>query len=240
MKARLSVAIFAAGLLNMTLMSARAAELKPFTATYQVVWHGITAGTVTYSFEHLDGERWSYGSRSSPVGMARMFLPDSITQRSVMQISNQGVQPLSYDADDGTSNTKRDSHLQFDWNAQRVRGVYEQENVDLALRPGVQDDLSVQIALIHALNRAETPTAVSMVNKNTIRDYQYQHESSATLDTPVGKLASDVYVFQRVKSPRQTRFWCAPSLGYLPIRAEQRREGKVEWTMQITSVQRAQ
>jgi hypothetical protein len=35
-----------------------------------------------------------------------------------------------------------------------------------------------------------------------------------------------------------TRFWCAPSMGYLPLRIEQKRADSVEWTMDILSVRR--
>lgn len=217
---------------------AAGADLRPYAATYEVVWHGITAGSVTYTFERLESGNWAYSSRSTPRGVAKMFLPDSITQRSVMQIGPDGVRPLSYDADDGSADGKRSTHLKFDWTAGRVRGTWEQTTVDLALRPGVQDDVSVQIALMQALVQGRVPSGFSVINKNSIRDYRYVHEAATTLDSAVGKLPVEIYRSEREKSPRQTRFWCAPSLGSLPLRAEQQRQGKVEWTMRIVSLQR--
>jgi hypothetical protein len=35
-----------------------------------------------------------------------------------------------------------------------------------------------------------------------------------------------------------TRFWCAPSLGYIPLKVQQKRNDEIEWTMQVQSVQR--
>jgi hypothetical protein len=49
---------------------------------------------------------------------------------------------------------------------------------------------------------------------------------------------TEIYRSQRDGSPRATRFWCAPAYGFLPMRAEQRRKGEVEWTMDIRRVSR--
>lgn len=220
-------------------LPATAAGLQPFTATYDVSWHGITAGSVTYRLEQLGDGRWSYSSQSTPRGMARMFLPEKITQRSVMQIGAQGVQPLNFDTDDGTQAGRRSTHLAFDWPGLRVRGSDEQQKVDLELRAGVQDDLSVQVALMSALQAGEQPDGFAVAGKDGVRSYRYAHERGAQLDTALGSIATQVYVSQREGSPRQTRFWCAPSLGYLPVRAEQRRGDSVEWTMVITAAQRS-
>ncbi len=53
-----------------------------------------------------------------------------------------------------------------------------------------------------------------------------------------GTAKTIVYQSQKEGSPRVTRFWCAPSLGYIPLRVEQRRDHQVEWIMQIQSLKR--
>jgi hypothetical protein len=47
-----------------------------------------------------------------------------------------------------------------------------------------------------------------------------------------------VYRSQKTGSPRVTRFWCAPSRGYIPMRVEQKKGDDVQWTMQVQSVKR--
>jgi hypothetical protein len=46
----------------------------------------------------------------------------------------------------------------------------------MPIKPGIQDDLSVQIALIVDLLHGKTPQNLSMIDKNTVRDYRYQRE----------------------------------------------------------------
>ncbi|MGH8209706.1 MAG: DUF3108 domain-containing protein, partial [Steroidobacteraceae bacterium] len=102
----------------------------------------------------------------------------------------------------------------------------------------IQDDLSVQIALMVELLRGHTPEKFSLLSGNTVREYRYSREGEETLTTPLGTIRTLVYRSEKQNSPRVTRFWCAPSLGYIPLRVEQKRKDEVEWTMQVRSVKR--
>jgi hypothetical protein len=218
---------------------ALAADLPPFETNYAVQWRGMQAGTSSFSFKRQESDQWTYESRSSPRGVFKAFLPDSLTQHSQMRIDDAGVQPLRYRADDGTSATKRDIDLQFDWPQLRVSGVSEDQPVAAPLVAGVQDDLSVQIALMLELSRGQTPASFKTFNDRGLREYQYRREAEETLQTPLGAIATVVYSSQRAGSNRVTRYWCAPSLGYLPLKAQQKRAERVEWTMEIRTLSRS-
>lgn len=215
---------------------ASAAELKPFEASYNWVWHGMTVAVSTVKLEH-QGDTWVYSSKSSPRGIGKVFSQRPV-QKSVMRVTDTGVQPLSYDADDGTPSTKRDARLKFDWDSKRVTGVYEDVKVDMPLQPDTQDDSSVQIALMVELLAGREPQKFQMVDKNTVREYGYHRERQESIDTPVGQVDTIVYGARKTGSPRVTRFWCAPSRGYIPMRIEQKKDDDVQWTMQLQSVTR--
>jgi len=216
--------------------SASADELKPFRASYTWVWHGMTVAESKLQLQQKD-DTWVYQSRSEPRGIGRV-MSERPVQRSVMRITEAGVQPLSYQADDGTSSTKRDANVTFDWSAGHISGVYEDKKVDMSLSPGVQDDLSIQIALMVALLRGHTPERFALLDGNSVRQYRYLREGEQTLQTPIGSIATIVYASQKEGSPRVTRFWCAPARGFIPMKVEQKRKDEVEWTLLIESVQR--
>jgi hypothetical protein len=217
-------------------VSASADELKPFQASYTWIWHGMTVAVSSLDLEHQDSG-WVYRSNSEPRGLGRMF-SERPKQESVMEVTDQGVRPLSYKADDGTSATKRDANVQFDWQNNRVTGVYEDAKVDMPIPPGMQDDLSVQIALMVELLRGHTPDKFSLISGNSVREYRYTREGEETLNTPVGTIQTIIFRSEKQYSPRATRFWCAPSLGYIPLRVQQTKGDDVEWTMQVQSVKR--
>jgi hypothetical protein len=211
-------------------------ELKPFDASYAWFWHGMEVAVSTLKLEKT-GDTWTYSSKSEPRGIGKL-LAERPTQRSVLRVTDAGTQPLSYQASDGTSSTRRAVEVKYDWEQGRLTGVYEDTKVDLPLTPGVQDDASVQVALMVELLRGHTPEHFSLLNKNAVREYRYVREGEATLQTPLGKIATVIYRSDRENSPRVTRFWCAPSRGYIPMRVEQKRGNDIEWSMEIRSLTR--
>jgi Protein of unknown function (DUF3108) len=216
--------------------AALADQLKPFEVSYAWMWHGMTVAVSTVKLEH-QGDTWVYSSRSSPRGIGKVF-SQRPTQKSVVRVTDKGVQPLSYDADDGTSSTNRDAHVKFDWDTGRVTGVYEDAKVDMPLHPDIQDDSSVQIALMVELLAGREPQKFQLLDKNSVREYSYHREREESIDTAVGKVDTIEYGAQKVGSPRITRFWCAPSRGYIPMRVEQKKDDDVQWTMQLQSIKR--
>ncbi len=233
---RLATTLLLAMLASARVTATLADELKPFSASYDWSWHNMTVAVSTLRLERQD-DHWVYRSKSEPRGIGRMF-SERPTQESVLKIVKDGVHPLSYKADDGTAATKRDADVVFDWEHGRVTGVYEDAKVDMPIPPGIQDDLSVQIALMVELLRGHTPDKFSLLSGNSVREYQYSRDGEETLTTPVGTIKTIIYRSEKQNSPRTTRFWCAPSLGYIPLRVQQKRKDDVEWTMQVQSVQR--
>lgn len=218
--------------------NSNATELLPFTATFDVVFRGFNAGTSTLELARENEQRWRYLSRNQARGVFRIALPGEIRQTSILTIDDAGVRPLRYAADDGTDATTRDIRLEFDWAAARVRGVAEQKPVDLPITMGLQDGMSVQLALMRALSRGESPTGYSLIDKDEIKEYRYEFEGRATLQTVAGELDTLIWSSRRPNSNRVTRVWYAPSLGYLPVQAERRKGESVEWSMRLKTWRR--
>ncbi len=208
---------------------------KAFKVVFGVTWRGMNAGTASLELEQLGGGRWRYTSRNNARGLFRVAFPDEITQSSEFAL-NGGVRPLQFRGDDGSDSTARDVRLDFDWRAARATGVAEDENVDLALRPGMQDPLSVQIALMIELAAGRAPAEYWIVDKSRIKDYEYRSEGRALLRTPAGELDTVIWSSRRPGSDRVTRVWYAPSRGYAPVRAERLRGGSVEISMTLRSL----
>jgi hypothetical protein len=235
-RARRVLLTFAATAAVLVMNAAGADELKPFEASYAWIWHGMTVAVSTLMLEKT-GDTWTYRSKSEPRGIGKAF-SERPRQVSVLSVSGAVTRPLSYKADDGTSSTKRSVDLKYDWQTHRVTGVYEDTKVDLPLTGEVQDDASVQVAMMAELLAGHTPERFALIDKNSVREYRYVREGKATLHTPLGSVATIIFRSQRANSPRVTRLWCAPDRGYIPLRVEQKRGDDVQWTMQIESLRR--
>jgi hypothetical protein len=218
-----------------TSTAAAADELKPFEASYGWSWHGATVAISTVQLEHEEGDSWIYSSTSKPSGLGHLY-PMRPVLRTRLRVTDESVQPLSFKAEGGGDS--HDADVKFDWDAGHVSGVYEGTAVDMPLKPGIQDDLSVQIAMMVELLHGRTPERLSLIDKNSTREYRYKREGAQTISTPLGQIDTVIYSSQHPGSPRVTRFWCAPSMGYLPLRVEQKRLDSVQWTMDIRSLTR--
>lgn len=207
--------------------------LQPFTATYSVEWKGLAAGLSTFRLERNDPDVWTYRSSNVARGLFRLAFPDAITQTSTFRLEGSTVVPLSFRADDGSRHTDRDVSLTFDWAHDRVTGTAEQQPVDAAIEPGTQDSMSVQISLMLALAAGRDPQRFLIVDKSQVKDYLYTRESTVRLDTALGPLETVLFSSRRPGSDRVTRTWLAPGLGYVPVRAERVRDGRIEWQMKI-------
>ncbi len=211
---------------------------QPFSASYEVLWKGMNAASASLELRRDGPDRYVYVSRNNARGMFRLAFPGEVNQTSHFTLEAGTPRPVSYRADDGTTDTRRDVGLAFDWSAMRVRGRAEDKAVDLALRPGVQDGMSVQIALMAELQRGTTPSGFSLIDKDEIKQYEYMDEGTARLRTAVGETDTVIWSSRRPGSDRVTRVWYAPQFGYIPVQAERRRGGKLEWQMRVTRLVR--
>jgi hypothetical protein len=219
-------------------MLASADELKPFSAKYTITWRGISAGNTSLQLEHLPDGKWSYKSETSARGLFRLVMPAELSSRSVFRIKEDHVVPESFAADDGARSDAKDQDITFDWAAGRVRGMAERQPVDLPTQPGLLDSLSVQIALMHELLAGRTPSRFVLLDRDRIKEYLYTVERRERVRIDSGEYDTVVFRSSRPGSRNGTYFWCAPALGYLPLKVE-RREGKeVQWSMRLQQVTR--
>ncbi|MFM7708393.1 MAG: DUF3108 domain-containing protein, partial [Gammaproteobacteria bacterium] len=233
-----SAAIADAAMAQAPAQTQAAETLKPFTASFEVVYRGMNAGTTTLELSSEGGDRWRYVSRANARGVFRLVLSGEIRQTSQFSLGASGPRPIRYVADDGTEDIKRDIRLDFDWKAGRVRGTAEAQPVDIASRDGLQDGMSVQIALIRALAAGERPRRYFLIDKDEIKEYVYEQEGTARIRTTAGELDTVIWSSRRPNSDRVTRVWYATALDHTPVQAERRRGDKVEWTMRLKSLQR--
>jgi Protein of unknown function (DUF3108) len=212
--------------------------LRPFKAEFALEWRGMNAASASLELTRQAGGHYTYVSRNNARGVFRAVLPGELTQTSRLLVESGQVRPLSYRGDDGSPDQRRDVALDFDWERQRVTGTAETKPVDLALQSGIQDIMSVQIALIVDLLGGRKPSMYTLVDKNRIKEYLYSDDGTARLDTALGPLDTVIWSSRRPGSDRVTRVWYAPSLGYAPVRAERRDGDKLEWAMRLVSLQR--
>lgn len=210
--------------------AAQAAELSPFKASYSFRYHGMSAGGGELRLQRLPDGRWSYESTIR----ARALLLVRINRQStsLFRIVDGKVVPDQFTSDE------EDQQIRFDWTTGRVTGTVGRKKVDLPTQPGLLDPQSVQVALMQELLSGRMPARFVLVDEDRIKDYRYAVEGSDVMESVLGQHRVDIFSSRRPNSNKATWFWCAPDLGYIPLKVERRNGREVEWSMTLTSLER--
>lgn len=209
--------------------------IEPFSAHYVAEWKGITVGTSDLQLRH-DAQpghylyKWTITAR----GIFRLVYSNDLTQQSWLSVIDDHVQPVKYRAEQGSSSVSFD----FDWDGGHARGLSENKPIDIRLKPGAQDLMSIQIEVMLDLKNGNLPNLFYIVDKDELKDFIYAREGTSSLRTAIGQLDTVIVSSRRAGNDRILRMWFAPALGFVPVQAERSRDGKLEFAMRIKALKR--
>jgi hypothetical protein len=209
------------------------ADIAPFIAHYLADWKGISVGTSDIQLTRgVEPGQYLYTWTITAHGIFRIAYHDDLVQQSWLSVVDDHVRPDKYRGKEGSSTVE----LDFDWNDMRATGLSETKPVDLKLQEGTQDVMSIQVEVMLDLKRGNLPKTFQIIDKDQLKEFNYAQEGNAKIRTEIGEIDTVIVTSQRAGNNRILRMWFAPSLGFVPVRAERSRDGKVEIAMHIKSV----
>jgi len=230
----LSLAIMAVPTAGAQTPSAADAGIAPFSAHYQADWKGINVGTSDLELKQdTEPGHYLYTWTITAHGIFRLYR-DEVTQKSWLSLNADHVRPEKYRAEDGSSSV----NLDFDWDAGRVRGTSEKKAVDLKIKDGIQDVMSIQVEVMLDLKNGNLPTTFKIIDKDQPKEFTYTQEGTAHIRTALGEIDTAIVASRQAGNNRVLRMWFAPSLGFVPVQAERTRDGKLEFAMRIKTLKR--
>jgi len=214
--------------------SAADAGIAPFSARYQADWKSINVGTSDLELKQdTEPGHYVYTWSITAHGIFRLYR-DEVTQKSWLSINADHARPEKYRAEDGSSSV----NLDFDWDGGHVRGTSENKPVDLTLKEGTQDLLSIQVEVMLGLKKGNLPKTFQIIDKDKLKEFIYTQEGTANIRTALGQLDTVIVESRQAGNSRILRMWFAPSLGFVPVQAERTRDGKLEFAMRIKTLKR--
>jgi len=211
------------------------AGIAPFIARYQADWKGISVGTSDIKLtQGVEPGQYLYTWTITARGIFRVAYHDDLVQQSWLSVVDDHVRPDKYRGKEGSSTVE----LNFDWKDMHATGLSETKPVDLMLKEGTQDVMSIQVEVMLDLKRGNLPKTFQIIDKDQLKEFNYTQEGNARIRTEIGEIDTVIVTSQRTGNNRILRMWFAPSLGFVPVQAERSRDGKVEISMRIKSVDR--
>jgi hypothetical protein len=210
------------------------AGIAPFSAHYQADYKTINVGTSDLELKpDTESGHYVYTWTITAHGIFRLYR-DEVTQQSWLSINGDHVRPEKYRAEDGSSSV----NLDFDWDAGRVRGTSENKPVDLQIKEGTQDLMSIQVEVMLDLKKGNLPATFQIIDKDRLKEFIYTRQGTANIRTALGNLDTVIVTSRQPGNNRILRMWFAPSLGFAPVQAERTRDGKLDFAMRIKTLKR--
>jgi len=211
-----------------------APEMLPFEADYRVKIRGL-GGEMQLS---LSGTEEDYRARSrlEARGVAGWFFRGEIAESAEFVVDEPGLVPLRYEGTDTLTGDDTRTIIQFDHAGGVAREWVEGKLNEYPLTERTYDRLSLQFALMQALASGERPEQFVLLDgERKALDIRYQ---DGVIEVDYGTFDAVRVEHRRPGSSRSTVLWCAPELGFLPVRIEQYRKGKLHVRADLAELRR--
>jgi len=221
--------------LVLTVSQAFAALPQTFSALYEVTHSGLTLGEARVDYRQIGSDRYRYSSFIRPLGVAALIMRSDIKEVSEGMITDAGFRPTHYEYV-RSGRKGRTDEIEFDWKEMEILNPVSGEPWQITMPDDVQDRMGSQLQLMFDLAHQEKTLSYPIADDGRIRHYTLRIVGRETLQTPFGRLEAVKIIRESANSRRNTTFWCAPALNYLPIRIDHR-ERKDDFTMSLKSLQ---
>lgn len=199
----------------------QAEPLPDFYANYQVELNGIQAGELLQTLStDVAGQR-KFVSKTQAKGIFAYIKPDVIEETSLWTYHQERIRPLFYRYSRDGGNKDKTLTMDFYWDKRKVHIDDREHPWDLKIKKYTLDKLVYQLQVMHDLSDGRERLTYIIADGGKLKNYEIVRLGEETIDTPLGEIKAVKLTRERdADSDRKTTLWCAPELGYLPVKLE--------------------
>lgn len=214
-----------------------AAEWQEYGARYSLYRNGKLAGKAEISLQQ-DGDRWTMSTEGNGThGLARVL---RVKDRELVQgrMVDGRFRPQRFEHRVSVAGIGNSWTALFDWDADTVTVVSDDDSVRMDLQGRALDGLSLKLEMQRRLRAGEPDMQFWLVDEDEIKLQEFRVLPSEMLETSLGCL--ETIPVERIRSPESTRYtraWHAPALQYLTVRLEHGKTDGDRMEMRIAELQ---
>ena len=219
--------------ISMTMSAYAHTPLTPHTAEYQVNYGDIELGKARYQLPPSDNGVFNYRFDSA---LSLLLLSDIRHITSVFTQEGAELQPMRYLQErEGTGPDFREQSA-FVKDQGVVHTRYKDEKGKLPYEGKLFDPLMVQLQFRLDLAAGKTDEMhYEMVKDNEIDEYDFRIVGNEKMTIDSGSYDTVKIEVVRDSKKRQTFFWMAPDLSYLPVRLTHFEKGDKQLDIKLLS-----
>ena len=189
-----------------------------FEATFELRAKGTTFARTRWTLEPGVDGRFVSTSRTEPKGMFALIRDETRIERSEWTFAGDWLQPLAYRYE-RTGRKSRSIAITFDWEDNVARHESPDVAWTLPVPHGTMDKFNYVLALMRDLGRGERHLEYTIADgSRRLRRYVLTGVGEERIETALGTFEVVGMRRKHERSPRETTFWCARALGFLPVK----------------------
>lgn len=209
-------------------LAVRGDDLKPFTATYALKMGAMAVGTMVRRLAIGTERGYEFSAEVEPAGIATLFQDGKIVETSQGAVIRNRPRPDHYAYRQAGGKKNRSLVVAFDWKTGRLATTYKGRDTENALAPGLLDKLVYQLALMQDLAAGSASLEYRVADNDGVTVYALARRGRERIVTPRGTFDAERVERVNGSSKRRTVLWCAPEIGFLPVKIEHReKDGRV-------------
>jgi hypothetical protein len=226
LKTMLSPAFF--GLLLLLQTQILSAIPTSFEANYSVAKGSMTLGNLHTSLK-VSGGRYSYHKYTKATGLAALLTGIKITENTDGIISGNNIRPSNYLFNKKQRSKSKIDKIQFAGN--NATENYKGKSYKYSVTGNIQDRASLELVLARDVARNKAQLSYPVIESGKKKTYNFQKLGSEKIQTPAGVFNTIKVKVIRSGNKRETIFWLAKEVDYLPVKIRHREKSDVITTV---------
>lgn len=194
------------------------------TAVYDVYRNNKSVGylesTLMYS-----GDQYEYKKTTKATGWAKLLTNASITEKSAGKIAGHAIIPLTYLYDERTRSKTRVEQARFVQG--QATGIYKDKAYTVVTPANVVDRSALEMVVARDLKRGLPTLVYPVMERGEVKTYTVVRLGSEKLQTNAGVFNTIKVSVKRADNNRETTFWMAEELDYLPAQMYHREKDSI-------------
>lgn len=214
---------------------------KAYDAKYKIFQDGDQVGKARRQLTNIKDNQW----RMQTSSRAKLFLVKvTYEQDAIFEWKDNKAKPLSYlQVSDTSLSSKRKVVQSFDWATLKDHGTYKGKPWEIKLSEASHSRLTDIIQFREQLKLSSKPTqsmAFLIHDRGHSKNESFEFEATDPIKTKAGDFMTWRYRKVHSNPKRQSLYWFAPELDFMPVRIQQFSDGEEQANMVLESIQFAE
>ena len=206
--------------------SSQAFAMSPFQASYQFSYNGKNMGSATRTLSK-SGNNWTY------VFAAKAGAIASATETSHFSLNGNNIISNNFNRSSKILVHNNTMSIKFNPNAKTINTKKDDKARSFAWKSGVLDELNAELQLREDLKASGLKSSYAIADAKEVESRRFVKQGTEKVKTSYGTFDTIKVVMKHDKPNRDTIFWLAPKLDYVPVKVSHQ-DGTTSYGLLLT------